>query len=496
MAEQINSNVAKLTPVKLLAGQDRIHKSDAAMPVRQVKQIIAALILGFSAMLIFLAIDGLTIPMRLSLAVFVTTLVCWVILDLPETPVALSGAIALAISGTITSEAVYASLGKDIIWLMLAAFILAAVLQASGLIEKLLLRNLTRLRSVTALFYLLTLVIFATAFVIPSTSARAAILLPVYVALAGAAENVRFNRALALLFPTIILLSAGASLTGAGAHLVAADFIARTGGHEIDFISWIVFAAPFSLAISLIACALILHLFLNKDERKEALPLLTAVEQNNPLSRQQKILLFITGATVLLFATTSLHGIDMPLIALIAALLVTSEKLSPVPFKKALKLVEWNLLLFLAGTLVIGEALLSTGTAHYIAGRMLSAFGEGLADYPFVIIGFAAIIATFSHIVINSRTARATVLIPALALPLAGLGVAATPLILVVVLASGFCQTLLVSAKPVTLFGTSEPQPFNQADLLRLACWLIVPFITLLLVFALFIWPLQGLNIN
>ena len=494
MAEQTISNITKLSPVKAQHNLAKADTSAAAIPVRQVKQIIAALILSFSAMLIFLAIDGLTMPMRLSIAVFVTTLVCWVILDLPETPVALSGAIALAVTGTVSNEAVYAASGKDIIWLMLAAFILAAVLQASGLIEKLLMRNLAKLRSVSALFYLLTLVIFATAFIIPSTSARAAILLPVYAGLAAAGGNAALNRALALLFPTIILLSAGASLTGAGAHLVAADFIARTGGRELDFLSWIAFAAPFSLLISLIACELILRLFLTAQQRKEALPLMADNYENSRLSREQKILLLITGATVLLFATTSLHGIDMPMIALIAALLVTSEKLSPVPFKKALKLVEWNLLLFLAGTLVIGEALLSTGTAEYIAQRMLSAFGTGLAGYPALIVGFAAVVATFSHIIINSRTARATVLIPALALPLAGLGIGATPLILVVVLASGFCQTLLVSAKPVTLFGTAEPQPFSQKDLLKLAIWLIVPFITLLMIFALVIWPLQGLK--
>lgn len=496
MAETIVSNITKLTPVKEQASLKITEAPVASIPVKQVKQIIAALILVFSGLLIFGAIDGLTMPMRVSVAVFVTTLVCWVVLDLPETPVALSGAVALAITGTVSNEAVYATLGKDIIWLMLAAFILAAVLQASGLIEKLLLRNLAKVQSVKALFYLLTLFVFITAFIIPSTSARAAILLPVYFAIAGASDSADFKRALALLFPTIILLSAGASLTGAGAHLVAADFISRSGGREMDFVSWIAFAAPFSLLISLIACELILRLFLNKEERKQKLSQITDNADHSPLSGQQKMLLLITATTVLMFATTALHGIDMPIIALIAALLVTSEKLSPVSFKKALKLVEWNLLLFLAGTLVIGEALLTTGTAELIAQRMLSAFGAALAGYPVLIIGFAAIIATFAHIVINSRTARAIVLIPAVALPLAGLGIALTPLILVITLASGFCQTLLVSAKPVTLFGTAEPQPFNQKDLLRLALWLIVPFISLLMVFALLIWPLQGMSLK
>ncbi|WP_260683719.1 hypothetical protein [Rhizobium laguerreae] len=60
-------------------------------------------------------------------------------------------------------------------------------------------------------------------------------------------------------------------------------------------------------------------------------------------------------------------------------------------------------------------------------------------------------------------------------------------------MASGFCQTLMVSAKPVALFGAMDPPPFGQADLFRLAGWLIVPFVVLLVIFATLVWPLQDL---
>ncbi|WP_246713673.1 hypothetical protein [Rhizobium leguminosarum] len=75
---------------------------------------------------------------------------------------------------------------------------------------------------------------------------------------------------------------------------------------------------------------------------------------------------------------------------------------------------------------------------------------------------FAAVVATLSHLVITSRTARATILIPALALPVAALGVDPLNLVMVVTLASGFCQTLMVSAKPVALFGAMDPPPSGR----------------------------------
>lgn len=469
---------------------------EPSMPLARVKQIVAAIVLAFSAMLIFLAIDGLTLNMRLTLAVFVATITAWTILDLPDTPVALAGAALLPVAGAIDEDVLYRSLGNDIVWLMLAAFVVAGVLRQVGVIEQIIHRLLARLATVQGLFWTLTLLIFATAFIIPSTSARAAMLAPVYLGLAAAIGNARVNRALALLFPSVILLSAGASLIGAGAHLVAAGMMERLRGQSPDFLSWIALAGPFSLLCSLFACAVLLRFFLTREERAMTIAERSADEAPTSLTRQQWSVLAITGAMILLFAAQPLHGIGMPLIGIAAALLLANERVSGLPLKAALKGVEWNLLLFLAGTLVIGEALLQTGTAQVLAERVVGLAGVGIAAWPALVIGFAAIVATLSHLVITSRTARATVLIPALALPLAALGVDPLNLVMVVTLASGFCQTLMVSAKPVALFGAMDPPPFGQGDLLRLAGFLIVPFVLLLVFFATLVWPLQGMPLH
>lgn len=469
---------------------------EPSMPLARVKQIVAVIVLAFSAILIFLAIDGLTMNMRLTLAVFVATITAWTILDLPDTPVALAGAALLPLVGAIDEDVLYRSLGNDIVWLMLAAFVVAGVLRQVGVIEQIIRRLLTRLATVRGLFWTVTLLIFATAFIIPSTSARAAMLAPVYLGLAAAIDNARINRALALLFPSVILLSAGASLIGAGAHLVATGMIERLRGQSPDFLDWIALAGPFSLLCSLQACAVLLRFFLTREERVMTIAQRPEADIPTSLTRQQWTVLAITGAMIVLFAAQPLHGIGMPLIGIAAALLLATERVSGLPLKAALKGVEWNLLLFLAGTLVIGEALIETGTANVLAERVVGLAGSSIAAWPALVIGFAAIVATLSHLVITSRTARVTVLIPALALPLAALGVDPLNLVMVVTLASGFCQTLMVSAKPVALFGTMAPRPFGQADLLRLAMVLVVPFMVLLVVFATLVWPLQGLPLR
>ncbi|WP_119752366.1 SLC13 family permease [Neorhizobium tomejilense] len=469
---------------------------ERTVPLTRVKQIAAAIVLAFSGMLIFLAIDGLTMPMRLTLAVFVATTTAWTILDLPDTPVALAGAAVLAVFGAIDEDVLYRSLGNEIVWLMLAAFVVAGVLRQVGVIEHIIRRLLARFGTVQGLFWALTFLIFATAFIIPSTSARAAMLAPVYLGLAAAIGNARVNLALALLFPSVILLSAGASLIGAGAHLVAAGMMEHLRGQSPGFLGWIVLAGPFSLLCSLGACAVLLRLFLTGDERAMAIAKPVADEAPTSLTPQQWTVLAITGAMILLFAAQPMHGIGMPLIGIAAALLLASQRVSGLPLKTALKGVEWNLLLFLAGTLVIGEALLETGTAQVLAERVVGLAGNGIAAWPALIVAFAAIVSTLSHLVITSRTARVTVLIPALALPAAALGVDPLNLVMVVTLGSGFCQTLMVSAKPVALFAAMDPPPFGQADLIRFAGLLIVPFVALIVVFATLAWPLQGLPLH
>lgn len=467
------------------------HDFGAQMPLRQVRLLTGSMLILFAAILIFVAADGLTLPMRFALMVFATTLVCWTIFDLPETPVALAGALALGATGTVSEEAVFAALGNDIVWLMIAAFVIASVLQASGLVERLTFRLLAPFRRVRSLFWALTLTISASAFIIPSTSARAAIFMPVFLGLTAAIGRPGVTRALALLFPSAILLSAAASLTGAGAHLVAVDFIRRSGGKAPDFFDWALLAAPFGLITSLIACGLILRFFLGAEDRSAQFE--TAMrDEKQPLLVQEKTLLAVTALIVLALATSGLHGIALPFVALIGALVMASEKVSGMPFRKALKTVEWNLLLFLAGTLVIGEALMSTGTAALLAERAIGVLSLVGKPPAWLVILFTVILATLAHIVVASRTARATVLIPAIALPLAGLGVNPAVLIMAATLGSGFCQTLMVSAKPVALFGGMEPPAFTPSDLMRLAAMLLVPFIGLLTLVAVVIWPLMG----
>jgi solute carrier family 13 (sodium-dependent dicarboxylate transporter), member 2/3/5 len=175
------------------------------------------------------------------------------------------------------------------------------------------------------------------------------------------------------------------------------------------------------------------------------------------------------------------------------AIAVTCKPLTGIDLKGAIKKVEWNLILFLAATMVMGEALLESGAAKVLAQGLLAALPVDALGRTGVLL-VASLLALLSHLVITSRTARATVLIPAVALPLAALGPDAGLLIFVTVVGSGFCQTLSVSAKPVAMFAQADAPTYRDADLLRLSLALLPLMLALLMLFALVVWPLQGLR--
>lgn len=441
------------------------------------------------AALIWFVPTALTANARLALIVTALCVTAWALTRWTDSLVAMTGAIAMVAFGVLPADKLYGALGDEMIWLLIGAFIIAAVLKSSGLVERVTSSALRPFRSVAALFWALTLVISATAFLVPSTSARAALLLPVFLSIADRLPDRRLMRPLALLFPSVILLSAGGSLIGAGAHLIAVDAIAAKTAIKIGFLQWLALALPVALLSSLAACGLILRLFVPAELRRTGIE--PATGRHGPLDGRQKAVILVVSAIVLAWTTTSIHGLDIALVTIAGATVLMSKRFTDLKPKELFRAVEMELVLFLVATAVITDGMTATGADRWIAQGLMSNLPQAMSGFFPLVVAVAAAVAVMAHVVINSRSARAAVLIPVLALPLAGMGHDTMTLVMVTVLGTGFCQTLMASAKPVAIFGGLDKPTFDQADLFRLALPLLPVQFGLLVVVALFVWPLQ-----
>ncbi len=443
---------------------------------------------------------GLTRDGRVTVVVFTVAVWAWVCTRVDDTYIALGAAVVLVVSGVLSTEGLFETLGDDTVWLLLAAFVIAAGVTSSGLSTRATAYVVAAARTPRQLAHLLTAALVVTTFAVPSTSGRAALALPVFLCLARVfTDRPQLVRALALLFPTVILLSAVGSLLGAGAHLVTSEVLRTATGEGISFVRWLLLGLPLAVVASHTAAELVLALFTSREERRRGL-VLTAEDfaadspspVTGPLSVAESRAALLLASVVLLWCSEPLHGVDPAIVALVGALVATSPRYGSVSLSSGLKAAPWSLLLFLAATLALGGALTSSGAASWFAGALFGGFTGGGAGLPFLVAVVA--VSTGLHLLVQSRSARSSVLVPLVVALAPAVGVSPMAAAFASTAAAGFCHTLPSSAKPVALFAKVEDaQTYAPRDLLRLSVWLAPVSAALVLLFSLVVWPVLGM---
>jgi solute carrier family 13 (sodium-dependent dicarboxylate transporter), member 2/3/5 len=448
--------------------------------------------------------SSLTAQGALTLMVFVLAVWLWIFTRIDDTYVALGAATLLVLTGTLPTSDLFSTLGEETVWLLLAAFVIAAAVSASGLATRGAAYIITGARTPRQLAHLTTLALVATAFAVPSTSGRAALALPVFLALRKAlGERRRLVKALAVLFPSVILLSAVGSFLGAGAHLITSEILRTATGRGFDFAGWLLYGLPLALVASHLCAEIVLRMFTGRQDRRQVLEVAAAELEHHagtpvtgPLTLAESRAALLLAAVIVLWCTEPLHGLHPALVALIGALVAASPSYGSVKLGKALKSVPWSLLLFMAATLALGSALISTGAAAWLADGLLAPIQAlGPAAGPLFVV-LVVLVSTLAHLVIQSRSARSAVLIPIVVALAPAVGVDPLGAAFASTAAAGFCHTLTSSAKPVALFARiDDVETYQAADLLRLSAVLAPVSAAVVLVFSFAIWPLMGLPI-
>lgn len=499
---------------KVLYSSDRValEQLDATTPLPVVRRsfVTGRVLVSFFAAVALVAAtawagmtsDDLTLEGALTLCIFIAAIWAWVFSPLSDTYVSLAAAVALVLTGIISTDQFTASLGTGAVWLLVAAVVMAQALTASGLTRRLTARLVSLARTPRQLAHLFNLALFLTVYLVPSPSGRAALALPIYLALAEALEDrPKLVKALGILAPATILVSAVASFIGAGAHLVTAEILVAYGLETVGFLQWMILGSGLGLLASLLVTELVFLLFSPKDTEHKRLAVTLEdfeAEGSTPvrgsLTQGEKSIARILLVAVLLWCTETLHGIDPVIVAILGALAATAPGIGSVKLADALKKAPWPMLIFMAATLAIGTALADSGAATWLAESIftpVTGLGQNAAA---VFVLLTILISTTAHLVIQSRSARSAVLIPLIITAAIPLGVNPVAAAFISTAAAGFCHTLTSSAKPVALFASIDGQAtYTPVDLLKLSAWLAPLHCALIAGFAFFIWPRMGL---
>ncbi len=425
------------------------------------------------SLLIFAIIYTMPTPVKLtmqgksSLAVFGMVFVLWVTQAIPTYASALLAIVMLAFTGGWTQKDALGVFGQDVIWLMLAAFVITSGMEKSGFAKRLALFIVSKFGT-TARRALLALGIvnLLLSFIVPSTTARAAMLLPicmmvlqVYKAVPGESN---FGKQLMIQEIHFNNITTSGILTATAGQIMAVGYITDMTGLDVTWGDWLLASMPIAV-LTLVASFFIGELLFKsevktppatagkavKDELKEELKALGKITTTEIKA------LIVFGVTVFLWATDGKHldifgfQISLVMVAILAALLFYLPYIGVLNWKETK--IPWDLMVFSAGAYAAGLSLDASGAASFLLNGIFDKFNlEALPQFAlFMIVMF---IASFSHLVFTSKTVRVVILLPAIILIAQKVGV--NPLLLALPASFTICDsiTLPPHCKPNLIF--------------------------------------------
>ena len=442
--------------------------------------------------------DGVTDKGWHLLAIFLATIVGSILRPLPAGAVVLLGVCAIAVTGTMTPADSLRGYSDPLVWLVLCAFFISRGVMKTGLGERiafLFIRALGR-RSLGLVYALVgTDTLLAT--ILPSNSARAGgVVFPIARSLVRAYDSEpgpsarRLGAFMMVAIYQCDVIACAMFLTGQASNVLIAKFAREVSGVELTYTRWMV-AGMVPGLIALLTVPLVLYKLFPPEvthtphatemARKE-------LARMGPVTRGEGLMLFVFVSVATLWMTTSWHGINYAVVALLGVCLLLVTRVLAWEDVSGDR-PAWDVFIWYGGLVRMAEALGETGItkkfAEYAASQT-TGWSWAAALVVLVLVYF------YAHYAFASITAHATAMFtPFLVVVLAA---GAPPMLAVLALA--FASNLDAS---LTHYGTTTAPIYFGARYVSQRDWWRLGFIVSLVTIAIFgvvgplWWRLLGL---
>lgn len=433
-----------------------------------IASTIAAIAVFF--LILFLKLPETVTPeAQKSMALFAFALIMWIARPIPIYLTSIILILLLPLIGAVEDqEIVFGALGFDIIWLMVSAFVLTSAMSATNLGKRIALYLTTKFaKTPTQVLVVFVIVNYILAFFVPSTTARASLIVPIaliileiYKAVPGKSN---FGRLLMLQGVQNNAFATSVVMTATSAQVLAIGFINEQAGGDVGYMEWLLGSLPQAIITTVIAFIVGMCLYKYKDEMTGAMggaaeTLKKQLEELGPISVREKKALFIFLLTLFLWATGDYQEawfgfeISTEQTAVLGMLLCLLPGIGVISWKEAN--IKWDLMIFSAGAYAVGNAVDDSEAASWLIGNLVEAIGLDRMN-PSLVAVILIFITVFSHMIFTSKTVRTTILIPAVITLAQGLGIDPVPLALVCAFGISTTITLPPHSKVNTLyFGT------------------------------------------
>jgi len=403
-------------------------------------------------------------------------------------------ALGLALSGFSNSA----------VALVAAACFIAAAMTATGLDRRIALMVLSKVDAKTNHIVMGAMGVgFLLSFVVPSTTARVACLVPIMIGFIVAFKVDKRSRFAGLL---VITAAQTASVwnvgikTAAAQNMVAIGFIEKQFQTTISWAEWFVAGAPFSTLLSIAVYFIMTRMM--RPEMKEIeggkAAIREQVEAMGAMTPKEWKLLTIVITLLGFWATEKvLHNFDTASTTIAAIALMLLPRVGVMDWKQSQKGFPWGTVVLFAVGISIGTALLKTSAAGWLANVIVLNLGLQQAS-AFVILMLLSLFLIIIHLGFASATALASTMIPIIISVLLAVQAGQTggPVINVVgmtmllqfVVSFGF---ILPVNAPQNMIAYSTGT-FDARDFVRTGLVITLAAFGLLVIFSLTYWPWMG----
>lgn len=409
--------------------------------------------------------------------------------DSPEEILGTKGALSMALGG-FSSAAVA---------LVAAALFLATAMQTTNLHKRLALYILSKVGVKTgAIIFGAILVSIVLAFFVPSATARAGAVVPILlgmVAAFGLPANSRLGALLVITAVQAVSIWNVGIKTAAAQNMVALGFIEKTFGVSVAWSSWFMYAAPWSVLMSIVLYFVMKAVIKPEtkviDGGKELIQ--KQLSELGKMKPEELRLIIISLVLLFLWATEEkLHPFDTTTVTIVAIAILLTPKIGVFTWSTVQKLIPWGTIVVFAVGISLGTILLDTTGAQWLSDKVFGAMG--LNSMP--LLATIALLSLFNiliHLGFASATSLSSALIPvfiALATTLT-LDVNQVGFVLIQQFVISFGFLLPVSAPQNMLaYGTGA---FTVKDFLKTGIPLTIIGYLLILLFSATYWKWIGL---
>jgi len=337
---------------------------------------IAAWIAFFLILWVMPAPEGLSVAGKATLAVMVWACIMWIT---EAIPVGISGMLIpmlLVMTGAIDKFPKAASgFSTPVVFLCLAAFIFAAVMQAAGLDRRIALGLLHKLkvRTVNGVIWAMFGANMLLSLIIPAANARAATLLPVVNGITNMFGETPEERAgkKAIVIQTLVygsMISGMCIMTAHLPNLVIVGLFETELALHLSYIDWFKLQWPY-LGMFVITQWWIQRYFKTRGVGVhggyEAVQKQYAEQPRT--GQAEWLILAVFGVIALLWVTESWHGIKSHNAALMGLAVLFMPGMFGFKWKELQDRTIWGTFLLLAGALSMSSAMGSTGLAQWLS---------------------------------------------------------------------------------------------------------------------------------